>query len=232
MSELDPPCRGTIVTFEGESGTIEVENQRYLRFGRTACSGFEPEVGLAVWVMALKVLPIVGPRATLVNLTGRAEAESAEERVRIRIERELAAPPSAFRIDEALPWLERNPDGFAADRFAVSGSAAAFVRELMAHGARVALVGSDREPQSGEPEFMEVEIPTDAHARRSLFACFEREWNAHSDGFAVEPDGREARELTREEATALGDPEAEGQSVSDGGPPRDVGQPLVMLWWD
>jgi hypothetical protein len=82
------PCRGRITEFAEDSGTIQSEHGTRLRFGRTSCSGFEPQVGLDVWVMATRVMPVVGERATLVNLTGAVEAADPAERARQRRETE------------------------------------------------------------------------------------------------------------------------------------------------
>lgn len=82
------PCRGRITEFAEDSGTIQSEHGTRLRFGRTSCSGFEPQVGLDVWVLATRVMPVVGERATLVNLTGAVEAADPAERARQRRETE------------------------------------------------------------------------------------------------------------------------------------------------
>lgn len=80
------PCRGKIIEFEDESGTIVTDSGTKVRFGRTSCSGFNPSVGLDVWVMALRTYPVIGERATLVNLTGHAESADPEQRARERSE--------------------------------------------------------------------------------------------------------------------------------------------------
>lgn len=115
-----------------------------------------------------------------------------------------------------------------ADRFADAGSASEFARTLAAHGARIALGGRGE----SDPFLMEVELPTDPEPRARVFASLAREAETYRGDFGVDPDGRGGREITREEALALGDPSAEGAWVEAEGPPRDVGQPSVTLWWD
>lgn len=80
------PCQGRIVEFAEDSGTIQTEHGTRVRFGRTSCSGFEPRVGHEVWVMATRMMPVVGERATLVNLTGAVEASDPAARARQRRE--------------------------------------------------------------------------------------------------------------------------------------------------
>ena len=93
------PRRGRIVEFAEDSGWIQADLTR-IRFGRTSCSGFEPEVGLEVFVMATKIMPVVGERATLVNLTGVAEAADPTERARLRRETEERQQREAWDAKE------------------------------------------------------------------------------------------------------------------------------------
>ncbi|MBA2540022.1 MAG: hypothetical protein H0V17_10345, partial [Deltaproteobacteria bacterium] len=70
--------------FAEDSGIIQTDQGTRVGFGRTSCSGFEPRVDLDVWVMATRVMPVVGERATLVNLTGATEDADPTERARQR----------------------------------------------------------------------------------------------------------------------------------------------------
>ena len=231
-TKLEVPCRGKITELSGESGTIETAAGP-VRFGIAACSGFVPAVGLEVSLMAFKELPIVGARATLVNLTGAAESVSIEDRVRRDRERALAADAADWRIDDAAEWLASHPDQYAADRFGEPGSALAMVSELLAAGAvHVALLGTGSRNRNA-PSSMEVELPSDPGGRKSVFAVFEREWERCNEDFSASPDGRnEPQEITREQALAMGHPEAEGELAHDVGAPIDAGQTIMTLWWD
>jgi hypothetical protein len=230
--KLEVPCRGRVTELSGESGTIETSGGP-VRFGVAACSGFTPTVGLEVWVMALRELPIVGARATLVNLTGEADSESIEDRVRRDRARALAANLVDWRIDDAAQWLAEHPDEYAADRFSEPGSALAMMSELRAAGVvRVALVGSGPRDRNA-PNSMELELPFARSARASIFAILEREWERCNEDFSASPDGRkDPQEITREEAVAMGHPEAEGELAHDVGAPVDAGQTILTLWWD
>ncbi len=229
---LEVPCRGAITELSGQSGTIET-SAGLVRFGVTACSGFVPTVGQQVWIMAVRELPILGLRATLVNLTGDAESESVDDRVRAAHERVMAAEQQEWRIDDAAGWLAEHPQGYAADRFAEDGSALAMVNELLAAGAvRVVLVGTGPRDRNA-PNAMELQLPVDGSARQALFAIFEREWELCNEDFGATPDGRaEPVEITREQAIAMGHPEAEGELAHDVGEPIDRGQTTMSLWWD
>ncbi len=232
VEKIEVPCRGTITELGGESGTIET-SAGPVRFGIKACSGFVPAVGQVVWVLAVRQLPIIGPRATLVNLTGEADLESIEERVRRDLDRALAAERVTWRIDDAAAWLADQPDGYGSDRFAERDSALAMVRELLAAGAlRVSLVGSGPRDRNA-PNEIEIELPIERSARQAIFAIFAREWEAYDQDFSATPDGRSAPvAITREEAIAMGHPEAEGELSHDVGEPIDIGQTTRTLWWD
>ncbi len=98
------PCRGRIVEFGVDSGTIETEHGTTVRFGKSSCSGLTPKIGLDVWVMALRRYPLIGERATLVNLTGEQEPSDTAERGRLRYEQrqaELRAQHRAKADDKA-----------------------------------------------------------------------------------------------------------------------------------
>jgi hypothetical protein len=229
--DAELPCRGKITELTGESGTIET-SAGFIRFGVTACSAFTPSVGLDVWVISVKYLPIVGPRATLVNLTGTSDYESVEDRVRRDRERAWAAESAEFRLDDASMWLTAHPDRFAADRFSSAGSALAMVEELLGAGAlRVALLGTGTDRT--RPSSMEVEMPPDHDARAAIFTILGREWSDCGEDFAATPDGRpEPRELTPEQAAEMGVPYEAGALVGEEGPPVDAGQTVLTLWWD
>lgn len=228
--KLEVPCRGTITELSGESGTLQTAAGP-VRFGVTACSGFTPTVGLEVWLIDFRQLPIVGPRATLINLTGASESASIEDVKRDR-ERARAAENADVRIDDAAAWLASHPDQYGADCFVEPGSALTMVTELLAAGTvQIALVAYARDRST--PNRMEIELPSDPERRRSVFAILAREWERHNEDFSASPDGRaEPEEITREEALAMGHPEAEGELRHDVGAPLDAGQSIMTLWWD
>lgn len=80
------PCRGRIATYEPVEGlgTIETDAGTTVRFGSRSCSGFSPKIGAEVWVMATREFPVIGERATLVNLTGAMESTDVSERAKLR----------------------------------------------------------------------------------------------------------------------------------------------------
>lgn len=88
---MSQPRRGRIVEYTEESGAILTADGVRVRFGRSSCQDFEPAIGLDVWVVATKVLPVVGERATLVNLSGSADVTDPAERARLRFEEESRA---------------------------------------------------------------------------------------------------------------------------------------------
>ncbi len=134
------------------------------------------------------------------------------------------------RIDDAAAHLRAHPDTFFADRFGMPGSALAMVERLEQLGARRVSLLAQR---GGRPNMMEVELPTEPGPRRALFDLLAGEWERCNEDFAADPDGRAApTTITREQAEAMGHPEAEGELAYDVGEPLDDGQSVITLWWD
>lgn len=77
MTELDPPLKATISTFDQteEVGRLRAENGEEFRFGRSACRGFAPNVGQEVFVTVAQAHPLGGRRASKLRLEGRTEQE-------------------------------------------------------------------------------------------------------------------------------------------------------------
>lgn len=91
------PCRATIHSYVpmDATGELVTGDGVLVRFGATACKGFEPTAGMAVWLVAVAPHPLrIGYRATVINLTGQLEktrledAKEANRRKRAEGERE------------------------------------------------------------------------------------------------------------------------------------------------
>jgi hypothetical protein len=128
---------------------------------------------------------------------------------------------------EARRWLTDHPDGFFADRFADGGSALQFVERLYAAGAsRVDVYSDDNGPYM---TFMRVTLPTDLAGRARLFAICNQESDDYGENFETE---REYDVISKEQAAALGRPEAEGSTALIAEPVKDQGQTYLTFWWD
>lgn len=68
--------------------------------------------------------------------------------------------------------------------------------------------------------------------RKLIFELLQEEEDRCSEDFSVDPNGREGREMTAQEADELGDPELEGYWLEEEGPLVDIGQKSLELWWD
>lgn len=75
-----------------------------------------------------------------------------------------------------------------------------------------------------------VELPHEPVARHALFALY----NAEVDRFDQDFGGEEppGHEITAAEATALGDPSAEGEWMVTDPHIADIGQHNLTFWWD
>lgn len=128
---------------------------------------------------------------------------------------------------EARQWLTDHPDGFLADRFADDGSALQFVERLYAAGAAgVDVYNDDNGPYMS---VMRVSLPPDPQSRDRLFAICNQEIDEHGQDFQTE---REHEVITKEQAEAMGYPEAEGETALVDEPVRDKGQTYLTFWWD
>lgn len=128
---------------------------------------------------------------------------------------------------EAGSWLAIHQDGFTADRFSSPGSALAFVERLYAAGVvRVALYNDDSGPSMN---FMRVTLPTNPEQRAAIFAICNKEIEDHGENFSTE---REYEIISKEQAEAMGVPEAEGEEALVDEPIKDKGQTFMTLWWD
>jgi hypothetical protein len=128
---------------------------------------------------------------------------------------------------EARQWLTDHPDGFFADRFADDESALHFVERLYAAGApRVDVYSDDRGPYM---TLMRVSLPTDPQSRGRLFAICNQEIDEYARDFETE---REYEVITKEQAKAMGHPEAEGETALVDEPVKDKGQTYFTFWWD
>jgi hypothetical protein len=78
MDELDPPKRATITAFSEADrvGRLVLDDGAEVRFGASACEGFAPAVGAAVFVTALGPHPLGGLRALKIRLTPVTEAQA------------------------------------------------------------------------------------------------------------------------------------------------------------
>jgi hypothetical protein len=131
---------------------------------------------------------------------------------------EQARPPQA--ISEARAWIAGSGT-FGGDGFVNTHNASAFVEELYAAGATLVEVHADS---------LVATLPRDAAARARVIAIYNRE----VDTFGEEFGGEELKghEITREEAIAMGHPEAEGEWCVDDLHVTDSGQTTIKFWWD
>jgi hypothetical protein len=95
-AELDIPWKARITTFSeaDQVGRMLAENGTELRFGRSACQGFAPTVGLEVFVTTVGDHPLGGKKALKARTTPTPEKE-------LRASAELQATQAAAQATEA-----------------------------------------------------------------------------------------------------------------------------------
>jgi hypothetical protein len=106
-----PPFLATIASYEPVDGlgTLEVGGGDPLRFGRSACRGFEPAVGVTVEVAATSAHPLGGWRATEVSL--KSDAATYDELLSRRdaalgFERKPLDPiEKAVAVSRVMGWV-------------------------------------------------------------------------------------------------------------------------------
>lgn len=106
VDELDIPWKVTITTFSepDQVGRMRAANGTELRFGRTACQGFSPTVGLEVFVTTVGDHPLGGKRALKVRSTPTAEGEvRAAADLQAAQATARAAEAAAKRLEEITP---------------------------------------------------------------------------------------------------------------------------------
>lgn len=121
---------------------------------------------------------------------------------------------------EARAWIARG-GMFGGDCFISHHDALTFVAMLYATGARLVEVRNNT---------LVATLPDDLGARARLFAVY----NAEVDRFGEEFGGEETagHEMTHDEASAIGHPDAEGEWVVDDFHVTDTGRPTLTFWWD
>ncbi|MFY1824847.1 hypothetical protein ACN47A_02925 [Myxococcus fulvus] len=106
------PIRARITTwnFIDGVGRLLTEDGEEVRFGGSACTDFQPEQGLEVWLVELQADPLGGsPRAKVVNLSGRVEEDKVSQLHReaaehdARVDRETALLESFDLSEEPTP---------------------------------------------------------------------------------------------------------------------------------
>jgi hypothetical protein len=122
---------------------------------------------------------------------------------------------------EAREWIGSG-GVLTSDGFANHHNATQFVDALYAAGAVRVTVNSGTT--------LVATLPMEAHRRAPLFAIY----NAEIDRFGEEFGGMDnpGHEMTRAEAAAIGQPEAEGRWVVDDFHVIDTGQLALRFWWD
>jgi hypothetical protein len=127
---LEPvvPARGVIVAYDltDAVGRIALEEGHELRFGRSACRGFEPVTGLHVVVEDAAPHPRGGFRAA------RVVAESVNEADRLLEERDAAACGVHFQHDAATMVATANEIGLLTLTFGDPLGDRTSLRELLA----------------------------------------------------------------------------------------------------
>ncbi|TQF13183.1 hypothetical protein FJV41_25240 [Myxococcus llanfairpwllgwyngyllgogerychwyrndrobwllllantysiliogogogochensis] len=100
MSSYRLPARALVVTWNAVDGvgTLRTEDGSEVRFGASACTDFEPETGLDVWLVETKPDPLGrGERAKVVNRSGRMEQDKLSQ-----FEQEAAEEEARFEREAAL----------------------------------------------------------------------------------------------------------------------------------
>ena len=121
---------------------------------------------------------------------------------------------------EARAWIAGG-GVFGGDGFVNHHDATAFVDALYAAGATLVEI---------HDTVMVATLPSDPEARARVISIY----NAQVDEFGEEFGGEETpgHEMSREEAIAIGHPEAEGEWVVDDLHITDTGQSTISFWWD
>ena len=121
---------------------------------------------------------------------------------------------------EARAWIARG-EPLGGDCFVSHHDAGAFVDALYAAGATRVAVRANT---------LVATMPDDAGARARLFAIYNDEVDRFGEEFGGEETAGHA--MTRDEAIAIGHPDAEGEWVVDDFHVADTGQATLTFWWD
>lgn len=121
---------------------------------------------------------------------------------------------------EARDWIERG-GVFGGDGFVNHHNASSFVNELYSAGATLVEVNDDT---------LVATLPTDAAARARIIGIYNREIDEFGEEFGGEDT--QGHEIARDEAIAMGHPEAEGEWVVEDFHIVDTGQEKIRFWWD
>lgn len=137
--------------------------------------------------------------------------------------------------EEARDWFTCHPKAFlAGNRFDNRAGIFSYLNELYRAGAEQVLIDLDEvvRPDTEEPaaSSLTVVLPADPEKRSLIFELFNQEVEQFGQDFGG--DDGQFRELTLEEAEALGDPSLEGELVYSDGPLADTGQQALTFWWD
>ncbi len=121
---------------------------------------------------------------------------------------------------EARAWIAQG-GVFGGDVFVNHDNASSFVDQLYAAGATLVVVGEAT---------LIATLPTEAAARACVIAIYNREVDAFGEEFGGEETP--GHEMTRDEAIAMGHPEAEGEWLTEDLHITDTGQATIKFWWD
>lgn len=137
--------------------------------------------------------------------------------------------------EEAKDWFTRHPKAFlAGNRFDNRDELFSYLNELYQAGAEQILIDLDEvvRPETAEPcgQALIVVLPTESEKRSLIFELFNQEVEQFGQDFGG--DDGQSREMTLEEAQALGDPSLEGELVYIDSPLADTGQQTLTFWWD
>ncbi len=120
MTITTVPIKARIIEWNAADaiGTLETADGESVRFGGTACVGFEPAVGIDCWIVAVKSDPLRHgrSRAAMINLTGAIEPTRRESAERfVEVQEDAADPRRARRASSKRDafWEEvpRTPGG-------------------------------------------------------------------------------------------------------------------------
>jgi hypothetical protein len=106
LDELDVPWSATITAFSelDQVGRMQVAGGEELRFGRSACEGLAPTVGMGVFVTIVGDHPLGGKKAFKVRITSTTEQQVRAAFVeQAAHERARAAEDAAKRLEVAGP---------------------------------------------------------------------------------------------------------------------------------